>query len=129
MTDRIFEEELKKRTKIFGLRVVRLFQTLQSNPEAQNIREQLLRASTPIVCEYCAVCRTKSAAEFAVIIDIVLKEISESLFWLEMLEKTNMVKAGLLTSLIVEAAELTAILTTIRKSSQRKKQLSNSQTL
>lgn len=124
-----FSEEFKKRTKIFALRVIKLYQSLPNNVEAQILGKQLLRAATSVAANYRAACRARSSAEFVSKIGIVLEESDESLFWLEVLEEAGIVPAKRLTQLKQEANELTAILTTIRKSSQKKKQLSNSQTL
>ncbi|GAA4442386.1 four helix bundle protein [Pontibacter saemangeumensis] len=122
-------EEFKKRAKIFALRVIKLYQSLPNNVEAQILGKQLLRAATSVAANYRAACRARSSAEFVSKIGIVLEESDESLFWLEVLEEAGIVPAKRLTQLKQEANELTAILTTIRKSSQKKKQLSNSQTL
>ncbi|MCJ8167292.1 four helix bundle protein [Pontibacter sp. E15-1] len=116
-----FAEVFKRRTKVFALRVVKLFQTLSNNAEAQLLGKQLLRAATSVAANYRAACRARSAAAFTPKIGFVLEEADESLFWLELLEETGIIPAQRLTQLKQEANELTAILTTIRKSFQKKK--------
>lgn len=116
-----FAEGFKKRTQLFALRVIKLFQALPSKAEAQILGKQLLRSSTSVAANYRAACRARSALEFAAKIGVVLEEADESLFWLEMLEQSGIVKEELLINLKQEAAELTAILTSIRKSSVKKK--------
>lgn len=118
-----FGEEFKKRTKTFALRAIRLFQTLPSKVDAQILGKQLLRSSTSVAANYRAACRARSAAEFTAKIGIALEEADESLFWLEMLEESQIVKAELLVNLKQEADEITAILTKTRKSSQTKNSL------
>lgn len=116
-----FAVQFKMRTKAFALRAIRLFQTLPNKVEAQILGKQLLRASTSVAANYRAACRARSAAEFAAKIGIALEEADESLFWLEMLEDSQIIKAELLINLKQEADEITAVLTSIRKSSAKKK--------
>ncbi|TPE44084.1 four helix bundle protein [Pontibacter mangrovi] len=116
-----FAEDFKRRTKLFALRVIKLFRALPNKPDAQILGKQLLRAATSVAANYRAACRARSAAEFAAKIGIVLEEADEAQFWLEMLEESEIVKAELLINLKLEAATLTAILTSIRKSSSCKK--------
>ena len=116
-----FAEGFKLRTKNFVMRVIKLFQALPDKAEAQILGKQLLRSATSVAANYRAACRARSAAEFAAKIGVVLEEADESLFWLEMLEESGIVKAELLINLKREAGELTAILTSLRKSSTKKK--------
>ncbi|MBC5993693.1 four helix bundle protein [Pontibacter cellulosilyticus] len=115
-----FGEQFKRRTKAYSLRVIKLFQALPKDVEAQVLGKQLLRAAISVAANYRAACRARSKAEFAAKIGIALEEVDESLFWLEMLEEAGIVKSVLLTGLKQEADELTAILTTIRRNSARK---------
>ena len=120
-----FAEDFKRRTKLFALRVIKLFRALPNRPDAQILGKQLIRAATSVAANYRAACRARSNAEFVAKIGIVLEEADEAQFWLEMLEESEIVRAELLVNLKQEAAELTAILTSIRKSAAGKKQLSN----
>ena len=116
-----FAEGFKLRTKTFAMRVIKLFQSLPNKAEAQIMGKQLLRSATSVAANYRAACRARSAAEFAAKIGIMLEEADESLFWLEMLEESDIVPAQRLSHLKQEATELTAILSSIRKSSTKKK--------
>lgn len=111
-----FAEEFKLRTKLFSIRVIKLFQSLPNRPDAQVIGKQLLRSATSVAANYRAACRGRSAAEFAAKIGIALEEADETQFWLEILEESEIMKAELLVNLKVEAAAITAILTSTRKS-------------
>ncbi|OKL42008.1 four helix bundle protein [Pontibacter flavimaris] len=116
-----FAEEFKRRTKSFALRVIKLFRALPNRPDAQILGKQLVRSATSVAANYRAACRARSGAEFAAKIGVVLEEADEAQFWLEMLEESDIVKAELLENLKDEAATLTAILTSIRKSASGKK--------
>jgi four helix bundle protein len=78
-------EELKKRTKQFAIRIVRLFQALPRRDEARVIGKQVLRSGTSVAANYRAVCRARSKAEFVAKIGVVVEEIDETVFWLELL--------------------------------------------
>lgn len=116
-----FAEEFKLRTKLFSIRVIKLFQSLPNRPDAQVIGKQLLRSATSVAANYRAACRGRSAAEFAAKIGIALEEADETQFWLEILEESDIMKAELLVNLKVEAAAITAILTSTRKSLRSQK--------
>lgn len=55
-------DELKKRTKAFALRVVRLVESLPRRRTAEVIGRQLLRSGTSVGANYRAACRAKSTA-------------------------------------------------------------------
>ena len=116
-----FAEGFKLRTKNFAMRVIKLFQALPNKVEAQLLSKQLLRSATSVAANYRSACRARSTAEFAAKIGVVLEEADESLFWLELLEESGIVPAQRLAHLKQEATELTAILSSIRKSSTKKK--------
>ena len=96
------------RTRRFALRVIKLFQALPKDAEAQILGKQLLRSATSVAANYRATCRARSKAEFVAKIGVVLEEADESVFWLEMLEESEIVKPVLLTALKQEAFELTS---------------------
>jgi four helix bundle protein len=102
-------EGLKDRTKQFALRVVRVFKALPYREEARVIGRQLLRSATPVGANYRAACRPRSKAEFVAKLGIVLEEADETLFWLELLEESDIVSREKWAPMIQEAKELTAI--------------------
>ena len=117
---------LRNGRRYLALRAIKLFQTLPNKPDALILGKQLLRSATSVAANNRAACRARSAAEFAAKAGIVVEEADESLFWLEVLEESGVVPANLLVHLKKEADEITTILTSIRKSSVKKKQLPNS---
>lgn len=114
------KEELKKRTKQFALRVIRLVETLPRTQTAQVIGNQLLRSATSVAANYRAVCRARSQADFLHKLGIVEEEADESLFWLELVVETNLILAARVQDLIQEADELTAIFVASRKTAKSK---------
>jgi four helix bundle protein len=104
-------DELRDRSKAFALRVVKLFRSLPSSPDAQVMGKQLLRCGTSVAANYRAACRARSRAEFAARMGIVVEEADESAFWIEMLCDSGILREERLRDLLAEARELTAIFT------------------
>lgn len=103
------KEELKRRTKQFALRVVRLVEALPRGRTADVLGRQLLRSGTSVGANYRAACRAKSTADFLSKMGTVEEEADESLYWMELLIDARIVKADLLESLMKEGDELLAI--------------------
>lgn len=101
--------DLKQRTKLFAIAIVRLFRSLPPSPDAQVPGRQLLRSGTSVAANYRAVCRARSRAEFISKMSIVLEETDETAFWLELLHETEVVHFERIRSLLAEANELAAI--------------------
>ncbi|HEY5041413.1 MAG TPA: four helix bundle protein [Verrucomicrobiae bacterium] len=111
-------DEMKKRTKAFANRVVKLCSALPENWIARTLGKQLLRSGTSVGANYRAVCRAKSNLDFINKLRIVEEECDESLFWMELLVDNNLVKAGRLHELMKEADELLAIVVSSAKTAR-----------
>src|SRR5271155_1036219 len=101
--------EMKRRTKSFAIRIVMLFRSLQRTPDAQTLGKQLLRCGTSVAAKYRAVCRARSQAEFIARMGVVIEEADESVFWLELLGETGVVRPERTQDLLQEANELVKI--------------------
>jgi four helix bundle protein len=112
-------EELKQRTKAFGLSVIKLVDRFPQTRSANVIGNQLVRAATSVGANYRAACRARSKAEFAAKLGIVEEEADESAYWIEMLIEAGMVPQNRVTEMLCEANELVAIvvasLNTVKK--------------
>jgi four helix bundle protein len=113
-------EQLRARTKVFAVRIVRLFRSLPPAIEAQVIGKQLLRCGTAVGANYRAACRARSRAEFVSKIGIVTEEADESGFWIELLSDLGIMKKELLEDLLNESRELTAIFSASRQTAKQK---------
>jgi four helix bundle protein len=102
-------EELKKRTKQFAIRIIKLFRSLPRTEEARVIGKQMLRSGTSVAANYRAVCRARSKAEFIAKVGVVVEESDETVLWLELLVDTQIVSPSRMTKLLAEANELLAI--------------------
>jgi four helix bundle protein len=117
-SDSVDPHDLRARTKEFAKRVIRLCRTLPPTEEARLIRAQLFRSGTSVGANYRAVCRARSRAEFISKLRIVLEETDESLYWMELLVETDIIKRDMLTSLMEETDQLIAIWVTSLKTAK-----------
>ena len=111
-------EELKRRTKDFAHRCVRLAMALPNTQLGKHLRGQLIRCSTSVASNYRATCISQSKASFISKLSIVIEEADESYFWLEFLIDENLLKSNLAEPLLKEAKELTAIFIASRKTAR-----------
>lgn len=106
----ISKEDLKKRTKQFALRNIKLFQALPKSEEAKILGKQLLRSSTSVAANYRSVCRARSSAEFIAKLGIVIEEADETVFWLEILIESEIITEKKAGNLLKEANEILYIM-------------------
>lgn len=111
-------EELKRRTKKFGLDVIKLIDSLPSTQTRKVIGNQLLRSALSVGANYRAACRGRSKADFISKIGITIEEADESQHWLEMLTEAGLVPQEKVQPLAKEANELVAILTASAKTAR-----------
>ncbi len=118
------KEELLKRTKDFALRVIKAVQALPEDRVGDVLGRQLLRCGTSVGANYRAACRAKSTADFINKLKIVEEECDESIYWMELIVQSGLIRVGRLAKLNAEANELLAItvaaLRTTRASANRK---------
>src|SRR5688572_4922875 len=114
--------DLKNRLKQYGLRILRLYDSLPRSGAAQIVGRQLARSGTSPGAQYREACRAKSNADFVSKVEGALQELDESAYWLEMLSEGDYVKVKRLEPLIGEIDELISIFVTIvRKVKSRRK--------
>lgn len=92
-------EELKKRTKTFAHRCVKLSIVLPKTFLGNHIRGQLIRCSTSAAANYRASCIAQSRAGFISKLSIVIEETDESCFWLEFIVDEKLLKKQLVEPL------------------------------
>jgi four helix bundle protein len=117
------KEELKKRTKLFALMIIRLVDEIPNTRAGNAIANQLIRSGTSIGANYRSACRGRSTADFISKITVVEEECDESVYWLELIEESNLMPMERLKLITREANELTAIFTATGKTARMKKSL------
>src|SRR5512137_2307038 len=106
-------QDLGKRTNDFALRIIRLYAALPKSTEAQVIGKQLLRSGTSVGAHYREARRAKSDADFISKIEGALQELDETIYWLELLAESGIVKPERLKPLMDECEELIAMFVTM----------------
>ncbi len=112
-------DDLKKRTKQFALRILKLVAALPNTVAGRAIGNQLVRAGTAVPANYRAACRGRSKAEFIPKLGTVEEEADESAFWMELIIEGELLKRKAVESLLAEADELTKIMASSRISASR----------
>jgi len=87
----IGRRDLRKRTKLFALRIIKLYASLPKSTEAQVIGKQVLRSGTSVGAHYREAKRARSTAEFISKIEGALQELDETIYWLELLTESGIV--------------------------------------
>jgi four helix bundle protein len=114
-------ELLKKRTKNFALRIIRLATSIPRGRTGEVIGRQVLKSGTSIGANYREALRASSKKHFLSTIRIVVREADETLYWLELLAESNTIKPSQLTNLIQECSELIAIFSATQKTTRSKR--------
>src|SRR5882762_4728094 len=113
------EDDLKKRTKRFALRILKLVAALPRNLAGRTIGGQLVRSGTSVAANYRAACRARSRAEFIARIGVVEEEADEVALWLELIVADRILDEKKVSPLLSEANELVAIMAASSISAQK----------
>ena len=115
------QREMKRRTKTFAIKIVRIFESLPQKGAAGVLGRQLLRSGTSTGANYRSACRAKSAADFVAKMGIVEEEIDETMYWLELFIEIGILKAEEVEVILKEANELLAIVVASIKTARENK--------
>jgi four helix bundle protein len=113
-------EDLRNRTKQFALRIIHLYSSLSKTKNAQVIGNQLLHSGTSVGANYREAYRARSNSEFVSKIGVVIQELDETAYWLELLFDAKIDSSSELKSLLSETDELIAIFTSISRKVKNK---------
>ena len=111
-------QDLRDRTKQFASRIIRMFSMLQKNTVAQILGNQVLRSGTSVGANYREACRARSKAEFISKSGDCLRELDETMYWLELIIENKIIHEKKLSALLDETNQLTAIFVTILNNSK-----------
>ena len=112
--------ELQKRLKDFAYRIIPLCDSLPPKKISRIVEDQLTRSAFSAAANYRAACKAQSTKSFTAKLSIAFEEIDESLFWLEVIAEVKLMNEDKLSLILKEADELTRILASSRKTSQKK---------
>ena len=115
-----FKEDIQRKSIDFAVRVVRLARYLQEDKKDFVIARQILKSGTSIGANIREAQYGQSAADFIAKLHIALKEGAETQYWIEILEKADLVAASRIRPLKMACDELGGMLIQAVKSSKRK---------
>lgn len=102
--------DLKKRTLLFSVEIIRFLETLTKDYIAQVMGKQLLRSATSIGANIIEGYASSSRKDFAQYYNIALKSANETKYWLMLLKTTKRGSEQTLETLLAEAVEISNIL-------------------
>ncbi len=112
-------DELKKRLKVFALRIIKLSESLPNNIAGKTLGNQIIRSGTSPGANYRSACLGKSNKDFLNKLKMVEEELDETLYWLELIVESGLIVEDLLKDLMTENHELLKIIvssiTTMKK--------------
>ena len=110
---------LKDRTKLFALAVLKYLEKLPYKNPYVAISNQLTRCSTSVGANYRAAARAKSSADFINKLKIVEEECDETMYFLELLIELNPKDKSELVKIHSEANEIISIIVASIKTARR----------
>lgn len=117
MTKQDFNEQLRQRTKQLAVDVIRFLSELAPHRAMRVIEYQLTKSITSTAANYRAACRARSQPEFHAKISIVVEEVDESLFCLELIADLKIDQSPELNRLKNETLEILKICSKARSNS------------
>ncbi len=108
MESRIYD--LKKRSYLYALAVIKLLEILPKEYISQTIGKQLLRSATSVGANIVEAQASGSKKDFSNFYRYALKSANESKFWLSLLKDSNRVLMDKVNSIFDETDELANIL-------------------
>ncbi len=112
-------DELKNRIKKFALRIIKLTENLPVTNTGKIIGNQLLRSAASIGANYRSACRSGTKIEFISKVRIVEEEADESVYRIELIKESELIRENKINDLLKEAHELTAIFTSTGKTTKQ----------
>lgn len=106
----------KEKSMAFSKRIVRLYQYLNTEHHEFVMSKQILRSGTSIGANIAEAIYGSSRKDFLAKLQIALKECSETLYWLELLNSCDYIPNDLYHSLSQDCDELRRILSSTVKS-------------
>ena len=114
------QEIIKKRTKQIGIDIILLINQFPNSIATRAISNQIIRSATSIDANYRAACRAKSTADFINKLKIVEEETDETIYWLEILEESNIYQSPKIKDLKIELNEILSIVVSSIKTLRNK---------
>jgi len=102
-------QDLSERLLKFSVEIIKLYSRISKTMPGRYIGGQLIRSASSAGANYEEACAAESRSDFIHKMQIVLKELRESLYWLKLLVATELIKAEEITWHLTECLELIKI--------------------
>jgi four helix bundle protein len=109
------ENPIVDKSKLFALRIIRMYQFLCGEKKEYVLSKQALRSGTSIGANVKEAIRGQSRADFYAKMNIALKEASETEYWLELLHESGYLEQSQFESVYTDCQELIKLLVAITK--------------
>ena len=112
------ENGIRNKSKAYAIRIVKMSRFLQEERHEYVLSRQILKSGTSIGAYVRESKNAQSTADFINKLEIALKESDETEYWLEILHETDYLEDDEFDSMMADNKELTAMLTSIIKTSK-----------
>ena len=102
--------DLGERLLEYGARIIKLVESLPNTLVGRRVGDQLLRSGTSAGANYEEARAAESKVDFVHKLQIALKELRESNYWLRLLVKSGKISAERMEDLLDESNQLRAML-------------------
>ena len=112
------ENIVKQKSKLFAVRIVRLYQYLTETKKEYVLSKQLLRSGTSVGAMMHESEHAETKKDFIHKTSIAQKEINETIYWLDLLKETDYLLQEQFESINNDAIELLKLITSIIKTAK-----------
>ncbi len=109
------ENIIADKSKLFALRIIKLYKYLVTERKEYVISRQLLKCGTSIGANVKEALRGQSKPDFYAKLNISLKEASETEYWLELLHESEYITESQFVSIYADCQEIIKLLVAITK--------------
>jgi len=103
-------DDISDRLVDFSVRIIRLVNSLPKDFVGKHVANQLLRSGTSSGANYEEARGAESSADFIHKLGIVLKELRESLYWLKVIKKGELLHSKQLENILDETEQLSKVI-------------------
>ncbi|MBI3195100.1 MAG: four helix bundle protein [Ignavibacteriae bacterium] len=103
-------DDIQDRLINFSVEIIKLCEKLPDTPAGKHIANQLLRSGTSPAPNYGEARGAESKRDFFHKLGVVLKELNESVIWLEVTKRSSLLSAQIILPILDECGQLSKII-------------------
>jgi four helix bundle protein len=119
MFDKMKGEIVRNKSMLFAIRIVNLFKVLKKERKEFVMSKQVLRSGTSIGANIREAEFAESKLDFIHKLAIAQKECNETIYWLELLQRTDYLSKEEFDSINMDAVEMMRLITSSIKTAKR----------